>query len=234
MAASQINTTDTVTGASVGIDTELVGGKHHPSHGVRDGMDEALGGKADTPATDDTGTWSLIALVKRLLGKLPSTLGTKTAANSLSVTLSSDDDVLIGSKTEAAPANDTASSGLNGRLQRVAQNITALGVILGATLRSLAPASANVTVTSVPGAIATTTLLAANANRLGGSIVNDSTAILYILLGAGAASATNYTYVLDGKTTVGGTFEIPEGWTGAIQGIWATATGNARVTERTA
>lgn len=32
----------------------------------------------------------------------------------------------IGSLTEAAPATDTASSGLNGRLQRVAQNITAL------------------------------------------------------------------------------------------------------------
>lgn len=32
----------------------------------------------------------------------------------------------LGSLTETAPANDTASSGLNGRLQRIAQNITTL------------------------------------------------------------------------------------------------------------
>lgn len=32
----------------------------------------------------------------------------------------------IGTLTETAPATDTASSGLNGRLQRVAQNLTAL------------------------------------------------------------------------------------------------------------
>lgn len=228
MAASQVNTTDVVTAGPIAIDSELVAGKHHPMHGVRDGMDEALGGTADAAAGTDSGTFSLIALIKRLLGKFPSTLGTKTAANSFSVTLSSDDDVLLGSLTEAAPASDTASSGLNGRLQRIAQRLTTLIAAVGVAK------SATATPTNVPAAITTTTLLAANANRLGGSIVNDSTAILYILLGSGTASATNYSYVVDGKTTVGGTFEIPEGWTGAIQGIWATATGNARVTERTA
>lgn len=127
MAASQINTTDSVTGGAVAIDSELVAGKHHPMHGVRNGMDEALGGTADAAATSDVGTFSLIALVKRLLSvKLPSTLGAKSAANSFSVTLSTDDDALLGSVTEAAPASDTASSGLNGRLQRIAQNLTAL------------------------------------------------------------------------------------------------------------
>jgi hypothetical protein len=40
----------------------------------------------------------------------------------------------IGSLTETAPISDTASSGLNGRLQRIAQNITALltGIVLSA------------------------------------------------------------------------------------------------------
>jgi hypothetical protein len=33
---------------------------------------------------------------------------------------------LVGAKTEPPPANDTASSGLNGRLQRIAQRVTAL------------------------------------------------------------------------------------------------------------
>lgn len=37
---------------------------------IVDGGHVSFGAKADTPATDDTGTWSLIALFKRLLQKL--------------------------------------------------------------------------------------------------------------------------------------------------------------------
>jgi hypothetical protein len=40
----------------------------------------------------------------------------------------------IGSLTETAPATDTASSGLNGRLQRVAQRVTSLIALLPASL----------------------------------------------------------------------------------------------------
>lgn len=40
----------------------------------------------------------------------------------------------LGSLTEAAPASDTASSGLNGRLQRIAQRITSLIALLPAAL----------------------------------------------------------------------------------------------------
>lgn len=50
----------------------------------------ALGAPADAAATTDAGTFSLIALFKRLLGKLttqlPAALGPQTAATSLSVT----------------------------------------------------------------------------------------------------------------------------------------------------
>ncbi len=42
--------------------------------------------------------------------------------------------VLLGAVTETAPASDTASSGLNGRLQRVAQRITSLIALLPASL----------------------------------------------------------------------------------------------------
>lgn len=42
------------------------------------------------------------------------------------VTKSAVDTAAIGSVTETAPATDTASSGLNGRLQRIAQRITSL------------------------------------------------------------------------------------------------------------
>lgn len=43
----------------------------------------------------------------------------------------SDFDTKTGSLTETAPASDTASSGLNGRLQRIAQRITSLITALG-------------------------------------------------------------------------------------------------------
>ncbi|MGX9144971.1 hypothetical protein [Mesorhizobium sp. 128a] len=41
---------------------------------------------------------------------------------------------LIGDVTEAAPASDTASSGLNGRLQRIAQRLTSLIALIPAAL----------------------------------------------------------------------------------------------------
>lgn len=46
----------------------------------------------------------------------------------------SDFDTKVGSLTETAPATDTASSGLNGRLQRIAQRITSLIALLPSAL----------------------------------------------------------------------------------------------------
>lgn len=68
--------------------------------------------------------------------------GQATKANSAPVVIASDDDIQakLGAVTETAPASDTASSGQNGRLQRIAQNLTSNGVLLGA-LAETAPAS---------------------------------------------------------------------------------------------
>lgn len=51
---------------------------------VADGADAALGATDDAAASSDSGTFSLIALVKRLLGKLPASLGAKAPTASLS------------------------------------------------------------------------------------------------------------------------------------------------------
>lgn len=51
----------------------------------------------------------------------------------------------IGDVAETAPASDTASSGLNGRLQRIAQRLTALIALLPASLGSKA-ASASLSI----------------------------------------------------------------------------------------
>ena len=59
--------------------------------------------------------------------------GEGAAATALRVDLATDGTV-IGTVTETAPATDTASSGLNGRLQRIAQRLTSLIALLPAAL----------------------------------------------------------------------------------------------------
>lgn len=62
---------------------------------IADGADVTFGAKADAAATTDTGTFTFMALVKRLLAKfttqLPAALGQTTKAASLAVTRPSDD-----------------------------------------------------------------------------------------------------------------------------------------------
>lgn len=56
-------------------------------------------------------------------------LGTALTAASIPMTVATDD-VISGALTETAPATDTASSGHNGRLQRIAQRLTSLIALL--------------------------------------------------------------------------------------------------------
>ena len=88
---------------------------------------------------------------------------------------------------------------------------------------------ATTTRSSVAGAAADTLILASNANRRGATVYNDSTAILYLALGTAAASTTDFTV----KMVADAYFEVPFSYTGQIRGIWASATGNARVGEVT-
>lgn len=77
-------------------------------------------------ATDDAGAAGQVQIVKLA-----------QSANGSATPVQADGDGLlvnpgaaIGSLTEAAPATDTASSGLNGRLQRIAQRLTSLIALL--------------------------------------------------------------------------------------------------------
>lgn len=81
------------------------------------------------------------------------------------------------------------------------------------------------TLSNVSGSATSVTLLASNAARRQAVIVNDSSAVLYVKFGT-TASTTSYTYRLDPYDTL----EV-ENYTGRIDGIWASATGAARVTE---
>lgn len=89
------------------------------------------------------------------------------------------------------------------------------------------------TMSSVAGSASAVTILAANAARKGATVVNDSTAILYLGLSATTPTASLYTVALQPAGTVGAYYEVPFGYEGILRGIWASATGNARVTEFT-
>jgi len=92
-------------------------------------------------------------------------------------------DARLGSLTETAPATDTASSGLSGRLQRIAQRLTSLIALLPASLGAKAPtASLSVvpaagTLTSISGTLTTggtaQDAAAANSGRTGWWIRNN-------------------------------------------------------------
>lgn len=86
-------------------------------------------------------------------------------------------------------------------------------------------------VTNVNDTATSTTLIAANANRRGLVITNTSSAILYVRLASGTASATMFTYRLPQNATQ----EILYPYTGIVTGVWATDPndGVAVVTELT-
>jgi len=86
--------------------------------------------------------------------------------------------------------------------------------------------AATATLANVASSATNVTCLASNANRLGATVMNDSTQLLYAKFGA-TASASSFTYKVD----PGATLDVPFGYTGIIDCIWSSANGNARVTE---
>ena len=102
-----------------------------------------VGSLTETAPATDTASSGLNGRLQRiaqrltsLIALLPSALGQTTKSASLSVSVASDDDLQgkLGSLTETAPATDTASSGLNGRLQRIAQRLTTLLAVFPTTI----------------------------------------------------------------------------------------------------
>jgi hypothetical protein len=86
------------------------------------------------------------------------------------------------------------------------------------------------TTATVTASTTAKTIQAANPGRRGLTIYNDSSSLLYVLLGAGTASTT----VFSNRVAANSYYEVPFGFTGIVSGVWTTATGNARVTEVTA
>lgn len=83
---------------------------------------------------------------------------------------------------------------------------------------------------TVASSASSVALLAANPARRGASIQNTSTAILYVRMDGDTATATTGHSVQMASNTY---FEVPYGYIGAISGIWASANGQANMTEYT-
>ena len=103
------------------------------------------------------------------------------------------------------------------------------GTIGASTLRTVAGGAATGTKSNVASSASSVTVLASNTSRKGAIIYNDSTQILYLDLSGGTASSSSYSVQIPSQ----GFFELPGPnlYNGAITGIWASANGNARVTE---
>jgi hypothetical protein len=153
-------------------------------------IDADLGAPADAAASSDTGTFGLIALIKRGLQNWTTLLG-------------------------RVPANLTVTS-------------TRLLVDGSGVTQPTSVALRTPTTASITSSASSVTILAANADRRGLSIANDSTSVLRLSFATPATSANAFIVMQPGSFL----------WldqqlmiTGAIYGIWASANGTAQVTE---
>jgi len=222
-------------------------------------LSSALPAGASTSALQTTGNSSLSSLD----GKL-ATLGQKAMVGSAPVVLASDQTAIPASQSGTWNINDisgtislptgASTSALqttgNASLSTIAGDTTSLDAKFGAlgqtNMAGSAPVviasdqssipvhqdnSATATLSNVAASATNVTVLAANANRKGATIYNDAATAKDVFLKFGAtASATSFTVKLKDKAY----YEVPFGYTGIIDGIWANAgAGTARVTEMT-
>lgn len=93
-----------------GVPVQIVGGGGGGAVTIADGADVTQGAKADTAATSDTGTFSIVALMKRLLQHLTSIITNTTGAPVQMATVQEGADIVL-----SAGANQVAASALSGR-----------------------------------------------------------------------------------------------------------------------
>ena len=191
-----------------------------------------VGGRYDTAlptlTNGDVGNLQLDANGRLLVAALPA--GTNNIGDvdvaSLPGTVASD---ITAIKT-ATEVIDNAIAGAEMQVD-VVGSLPAGNANIGDVDVASLPTAATATLSNVATSNASATLLASNAARKGAVIYNDSLVVMYVKFGT-TASATSFTYYL----AAGATLELPSSpglYTGRIDGILASSTGTARVTELT-
>jgi len=138
-----------------------------------------------------------------------------------------------GASTEATLATILTTTAFQARINTLGSKTSANStpVVIAsdqAPIATLAPTAATATRSDVASSATSVTVLASNASRKGATVYNDSTKILYLKFGTTAATTDCTVRMMPGDY-----YEVPFGYTGRIDGIWASANGNARVTELT-
>ena len=133
--------------------------------------------------------------------------------------------------------NTSAAASMATLAEPLPAGTNAIGTVQPGNIANTTPWLVNIqqattgTITSVTSAAASTVILAANTNRKGATLYNESTAVLYLALSATAASTTAYSI----QVQPSGYYELPPDrlYNGQLTGTWATANGFARITELT-
>lgn len=177
-----------------------------------------------TVAAAQSGSWSVTADIGAGPFAVTDNNGSLTVDGSVSVTGT----VSVDGSGHTQPVSGTVT------VQDGGGSITIDGTVAATqsgswTVTSALAASGTATLASVNDTASSATLLAANANRVGFAIFNDSAASLYVKYGT-TASTTSFTFLIDPY----GFYEFAGAgvYTGRIDGIWSSdSTGAARVTE---
>jgi hypothetical protein len=136
------------------------------------------------------------------------------------------DNVALPAASGYAAADEVAYSGQTDAKVQLFRLVEVTGTEGSRVVTSTRAGTA--TLNNIAGNASSVTLQAANAARLAVVVVNDSTAILYVKYGS-TASSTSFSFLLQPGETLREAL-----YTGIVTGVWASATGNARVTELTA
>lgn len=177
-----------------------------------------IGGVSDAAATQGS-TGSVSAKLRTVTSQLnsidagiPAALGATTMTASMPVTIATDD-ARIGIVTETAPASDTASSGLNGRLQRIAQNLTTLNTSV----------NADPNYTQAPGSAAPSRALAMGA-RSGANLVAVTQASASVPIGISTATTTQLVALASGQVIHVTSWDVVAGGAGTFRLVYGTGT----------
>jgi hypothetical protein len=183
----------------------------------------ALGGKLEPADLAALATAANQAAAKNVLDAINAALGVPAGSNTALALLTT---IAANTGTETTTVQE-----LNLTAEQVQLDVDGVEALLAhltdgtAQFKFAPPASA--TPGNVPASTSNVTLAAANASRRGLYVYNDSTANLYLKLGA-TASTSSFTV----KIPAGGLYELPVPfYRGQVDGIWDAANGNARITE---
>lgn len=111
----------------------------------------------------------------------------------------------------------------------VSETITPSVIAVAVTVYSPTSGQFNPSIIAVPASTSSVSLLGANGARKMVTIMNDSASVLYVKFGT-TASTSSFTYKVPAQQTL----ELPSAgviYTGALDGIWVSAVGNAVITE---